>query len=166
MKFLEKQQLVKCGACFGQAFPELKHWPISRQEAISHLNLLTNNPSDKAKSRCCPDPCNGPAHLSIMQRQSSPAVAVNEAIQGWNQQTQRDIAPWPREFFQFVIEVIQVIQGFRHKCLTHGAKAMRCLSPGALSRRQVKLWQTKKETDGWSCWNEVNFDSPDADLKP
>ena len=53
---------------FGQAFPERKkHGPISRQETISHLN--------------------GPAHLSIMQRQASPAVAVNEAIQGWLEST-------------------------------------------------------------------------------
>ena len=61
--------LVKSGAgVLDKLSPsEKKHGPISRQETISHLN--------------------GPAHLSIMQRQASPAVAVNEAIQGWLEST-------------------------------------------------------------------------------
>ena len=80
--------LVKSGAgVLDKLSPsEKKHGPISRQETISHLN--------------------GPAHLSIMQRQASPAVAVNEAIQGWLESTNTERqkkTPWPREIFHFVI---------------------------------------------------------------
>ena len=90
---------------FWTSFPLLrkKRGPISRQEAISHLNLLKKNPSDEATSSWCPHPCNGPAHVSIMQRQSSPAVAVDEAVQHWDQQTQIDIAPGARETFLSVV---------------------------------------------------------------
>ena len=112
--------MVKSGACFGQAFPERKkHGPISRQEAISHLNLLKKNLSDEATSSWCPHPCNGPAHVSIMQRQSSPAVAVDEAIQHWNQQTQIDIAPRARETFLSVVIHCPIAKGPRGQGWSH-----------------------------------------------
>ena len=150
--------MVKSGACFGQAFPERKkHGPISRQEAISHLNLLKKNPSDEATSSWCPHPCNGPAHVSIMQRQSSPAVAVDEAIQHWNQQTQIDIAPRARETFLSVV-IHPIAKGPRGQ----GAKGPR-LEPQETLRR--KWWMEKFQGSTSSTqFNTVQHSSTTLDI--
>jgi hypothetical protein len=54
-----------------------------------------------------------------MQRQSSPAVAVDEAIQHWNQQTQIDIAPRARETFLSVVIHCPIAKGPRGQGWSH-----------------------------------------------
>ena len=58
--------------------------PLSNA-AASSLDLLTENPSDEATGGGSAHPRNGPAHLPVVQGESRPAVAVHEAIQGWDQ---------------------------------------------------------------------------------
>jgi len=92
-----------------------------------------------------------------MQRQSSPAVAVDEAIQHWNQQTQIDIAPRARETFLSVV-IHPIAKGPRGQ----GAKGPR-LEPQETLRR--KWWMEKFQGSTSSTqFNTVQHSSTTLDI--